>query len=82
MKELFSISTSLTGPDSYQHFGALLLAGAERFLHFDGLVLVSIRQNAELLGTDGVGRRRLCGSTQKNCHEGKEKDSFVHKKVV
>ena len=76
------MSTSLTGPDSYQHFGALLLAGAERFLHFDGLVLVSVRQNAELLGMDGVGRRRLGGSTQKDCHEGKEKDSFVHKRIV
>ena len=48
----------------------------------DGFVLVSVRQNAELLGMDGVGRRRLGGSTQKDCHEGKEKDSFVHKRIV
>ena len=65
-----------------QHFGALLLAGAERFLHFDGLVLVSVRQNAELLGMDGVGRRRLGGSTQKDCHEGKEKDLLLSAKTL
>ena len=63
-------------------FYADVLAAVERFLHFDGLVLVSVRQNAELLGMDGVGRRRLSGSTQKDCHEGKEKDLLLSGKTL